>query len=171
MKFTDNQQGFTLIEVVIALGVLAFGILSIMLMQVAGIRGNSTANTITTESNWAADRIEQLINLDYPDPLDAGYANHLLSDRDGDGTDQDTNDDGIDDNGANFGLDDVGTLTPGACTPGAADHCAHEGLYDIFWNVAVDTPIVNTMTIKIIVIQNTGKTNKVEFKYVKADII
>jgi len=171
MKFTSNQQGFTLIEVVIALGVLAFGILSIMLMQVSGIRGNSNANTITTQSNWAADRIEQLLNLDYPDPLDAGYSTHLLSDRDGDGTDEDANDDGVDDDGGNFGLDEIGTIGSGTCTAGAADHCVHEGLYDIFWNIAVDKPIVNTMTIKVIVIQNQGKQNRVEFEYIKADII
>ncbi len=61
------QEGFTLIEVVIALGVLSIGILSVMVMQVMGIRGNSTANTITIESNWASDRIERLLTVNYDD--------------------------------------------------------------------------------------------------------
>jgi len=168
----NNQEGFTLIEVVIALAVLSFGILSIMLMQVSGIRGNSTANTITSQSNWAADRIEQLLNTDYPNPADANYASHPLSDPDGDGTDEDPDEDGVDNDGGNFGLDDVGALTAGAaCTPGISDHCAREGLYDIYWNVAVDQPLVNTMKIKVIVIQNQGRTNRVEFEYIKADLI
>ncbi len=65
MKNRKGQEGFTLIEVIIALGVLSIGVLSVMVMQVTGIRGNATANTITIESNWASDRIERLLALDY----------------------------------------------------------------------------------------------------------
>jgi len=163
MTNIQNQKGFTLIEVVIALGVLSFGILALMLMQLSGIRGNSVANTITSESNWAADRIEQSLRLDFFDGN--------LADTDGDGTNQDTNEDGIDDNAGNFGLDDIGTSTPAGCTAAPADFCTREGLYDIFWNVAIDYPVIHSKTLKIIVRQNQGKSNQVVFEYVKADII
>ncbi len=164
MKNVTNQAGFTLIEVVIALGVLSFGILALMLMQLSGIRGNSVANTITNESNWAADRIEQTLRFD--------YFHAELTDTDGDGSNQDTNEDGIDDTaGGNFGLDDIGVSTASGCTAAPADHCVREGQYDIFWNVAVDHPVRNAKTLKVIVKQNQGKSNQVVFEYVKADVI
>jgi Tfp pilus assembly protein PilV len=60
-----NINGFTLVEAVIALGVLSIGILAMFSMQTMGIRGNSSANRITTETTWGADRIEQLIASKY----------------------------------------------------------------------------------------------------------
>lgn len=163
MTTNNCQKGFTLIEVVIALGVLSIGILGVMALQVSGIKGNSTAGTVTSESNWAADRIEQLLGLDYLDPG--------LVDNDGDGTTQDGNEDGVDDDGGNFGLDDVGISNVGGCVAAPADQCIRQGIYDIFWNVAIDNPIVNSKKIKVIVIHSGGKSNKVEFEYVKTDVI
>lgn len=163
MSKSLQENGFTLIEVVIALGVLSFGILALMLMQLAAIKGNSTANTVTGESNLAADRIERILDLDY------FHAN--LADADNDGTNQDLDEDGIADNGNNFGLDDVGVSNAGGCVAAPADNCVREGQYDIFWNVAVNHPVPDSKMIKVIVIHNGGKENVVAFEYVKADII
>ncbi len=167
MKIWNSRKGFTLIEVVIALAVLSFGILSMILMQLSGIKGNSTANTITTESNWASDRIEQLLRVDFDDLVD------LDKNGDADGTAQDPDGNGIDEitaNGDNFGLDDVGVSIAGGCTAAPADDCFHNDLYDIFWNVAVDHPVPDAIKIKIIVVQNRGKSNRVEFEYMKTKI-
>ncbi len=73
MNYSNNQKGFTLIEVVIALGVLSIGILALMVMQFSGIKGNATANTITSAAVLAGDRIEQIFGMDY-DALDSGNA-------------------------------------------------------------------------------------------------
>ncbi len=73
MKIISNEKGFTLIEVVIALGVFAIGIISFLVMQMSGIKGNATANSITSASVFAGDRIEQILAMDYEDPdLDPG---------------------------------------------------------------------------------------------------
>jgi prepilin-type N-terminal cleavage/methylation domain-containing protein len=65
MKTLRSQSGFTLIETIISLGILAFGILTVFAMQTLGIKGNATANIITEESGWANHQIERLIGLDY----------------------------------------------------------------------------------------------------------
>lgn len=74
-KKTKNSEGFTLIEVMIALAVLSIGIVGMMIMQGTGVKGNATANTITTGATFASDRIEQIFAMDYDD----------LTDGDGDG--------------------------------------------------------------------------------------
>lgn len=163
MKTLNEDNGFTLIEVVIALGVLAFGILSLMLLQLSSIKGNSTANTVTGESTLAADRIETILELD--------YIHADLSDTDLDGTNRDNNEDGIDDSGNNFGLDDIGTSSAAGCTAAPADNCIRKGNFDVFWNVAVDQVVPDTKTIKIIVVPTQGRENKVEFVYIKPDVI
>lgn len=172
MKNSTTQQGFTLIEVVIALAVLSFGILTLMLMQLSSIKGNATSSTITAESNLAAERIERILDLD--------YFNANLTDTDSDGTNQDWNADGIDEVGSDdtFGLNDIGVSNATGCTAAgatpedSADHCMRSGDYDIFWNIAVNQPVPNSKKIRVIVVPNRGKaTNMVIFDYIKADII
>lgn len=161
---TKNQNGFTLVELLIALVIFAVGILGVATMQITSIQGNSKGRQISEASNVGADRIETFLSLDYTDPL--------LADGDGDGTGQDSDGDGIDDDdGAgstdddNFGLDHATTAT----ADGAADSDG-DGTDDIFWNIAVDHPLPNTKTIKFIV-DPSGTSRNVEMIYIKADII
>lgn len=59
----SNQKGFTLIEVMVALGVLVVGVLGALSMQLITIKGNSNAMAISRtvqESSAALDRIESL---------------------------------------------------------------------------------------------------------------
>lgn len=63
-----SQEGFTLIETLMAMAIFTVGILGLFGMQTAAIKENLTANTITTGSTWAADRVERLLALDYSDP-------------------------------------------------------------------------------------------------------
>ena len=44
MRQTGGQDGFTLIEVMIAVAVFAIGILSLSVMQTSAINGNASAN-------------------------------------------------------------------------------------------------------------------------------
>ena len=46
-KDRPNQEGFTLIEILIAVTIFAIGMLAVGSMQVSGIRGNATAQGIT----------------------------------------------------------------------------------------------------------------------------
>ena len=65
MKLFHNENGFTLIEAMIATMVLSVGILTLITMQITSIKGNARARGITTASTWVQDRIEQLIASDY----------------------------------------------------------------------------------------------------------
>jgi type IV pilus assembly protein PilV len=62
-----NHCGFTLLEVLVAMAVLAFGILAVGSMQVTSIRQNAHADQVTEASVLARDRLESLMALVYTD--------------------------------------------------------------------------------------------------------
>ncbi len=64
-----SQAGFNLIEVMVALGILAFGILAIASMQESSLLGTSRAYNLTDGTTVAMDRMESLIARAYTDPL------------------------------------------------------------------------------------------------------
>lgn len=197
MKHTTNiktlyNQGFTLVEVMVAIAVLTIGILSLYSMQVSATNGNTTANIMTQNSNSASEQNEIL--------LSDSYDHSQLEDVNGNGTNQDPNNDGIDDSGGNsinyiggivvggivvdnaggnFGLNDgllfdntAGLLI--GVNPALADHRATslDGLRTILWNVAVDTPVPHTKTIRVIVTsQDRGTIKAVPITYIKTDKI
>lgn len=59
------EQGFTLLEVIIAISILTFGLLAVASMQVSSIRGNALAGGVTEGTTWASDKLEKLISLPY----------------------------------------------------------------------------------------------------------
>ncbi|MHB8791509.1 MAG: type IV pilus modification PilV family protein [Desulfobulbaceae bacterium] len=138
MRAFSESGGFTLIEVIIALAVLTIGILSVNAMQIVSVRGNYTANRLTTAATWATDRAEILFNLDYDDPL-------LLDDGGG-------APDGL------AGLDDDDPTDP-ATTPDGSD-VSPDGEYTIYWNVAEDEPLDNLKRIRVIILRNDLGTSK-----------
>ena len=60
-----EDKGFTLIEVIIAISILTFGILAVGAMQGAALRGDSYAYSRTEASTWAQDQLEQLMSMPY----------------------------------------------------------------------------------------------------------
>jgi len=62
-----GQQGFTLLEVMIALVIFAVGVLGLAAMQIDFIQGNDTARELTEAANRASDKIEQLMSVGYTD--------------------------------------------------------------------------------------------------------
>ena len=68
----DNQRGFSLIEILIAITIFAIGILAVGKMQITAIKGNYFANDLTEATTLAQDRMEKLIGLSYTDPLLGG---------------------------------------------------------------------------------------------------
>lgn len=69
MLIIKNDKGFTLIEALIAMMVLAIGILAISTMQDVSIKGNTKAKLITQASVLGGNSYERLLNVDYDDPI------------------------------------------------------------------------------------------------------
>jgi type IV pilus assembly protein PilV len=68
IRAMQKDAGFTLIEVVIAISILAVGLLGVAAMQTSAIQVNSAAGQMTTRMNWAQDKIEELKALAFSDP-------------------------------------------------------------------------------------------------------
>jgi type IV pilus assembly protein PilV len=66
-----KHSGFTLIEVMIALVILATGLLALMTMQIVSIRANAFSSEMTYASMLAQGRLEQIRNMSY-DSIAAG---------------------------------------------------------------------------------------------------
>ncbi len=81
MPFFRQQpkcEGFTLIEVMIALVILAVGILALGTMQIVSIRTNAFSSEMTYSTMLAQQRMEILRNLAYNDTdLNSGHHDEL----------------------------------------------------------------------------------------------
>jgi len=60
-----GQQGFTLIEVLMAMAIFSIGILAVGAMQITSTNSNASARIHTEEYTWVVDQIERLTALDY----------------------------------------------------------------------------------------------------------
>jgi type IV pilus assembly protein PilV len=70
-----NKKGFSLIEVLVGLVLLAIGLLAIAGMQITSVRGNFFSGNMTQASILAQDRLEILRNLPFGD-ADLTVGNH-----------------------------------------------------------------------------------------------
>lgn len=60
-----TEQGFTLIEIMVAMVVLSVALFELGRMQLTALRTTSNANRVSQASSIAQDRIEQLMALAY----------------------------------------------------------------------------------------------------------
>ena len=148
----NNKNGFTLIEVMISIVILAIGVLAVAKMQISAMKGNSAASGFTEATSFAQNKMEELVNLAYDDSD--------LDDDNGDGTNQDSNNNGIDDDDdgntnpdkdgiANFGFDDISTPSD-VSLPNPITGATHIE-YTISWDVAIDKPAANAKHISVYV--------------------
>jgi prepilin-type N-terminal cleavage/methylation domain-containing protein len=120
-KATNN--GFTLIEVLVAMAILSIGILGVATLQVTSARGNLSAGVITQNVTVAQSHAENLMALSFENG-DLAAGPHTPP--------QDA--DGVDNNSNGF-IDEVGET----------------GAITMSYTVNEDTPVVNTKTITITV--------------------
>jgi type IV pilus assembly protein PilV len=60
-----SKEGFTLIEIMIALVVLSIGLIALAGLQISAMRGNTLSKRMTTAVSIANARIEQIKNMPY----------------------------------------------------------------------------------------------------------
>ena len=60
-----NDRGFSLLEVVVALGIFSIGILAIAGLQITATSGNAKARFKTEAATLAQDVVERLLAIDY----------------------------------------------------------------------------------------------------------
>jgi len=140
-NFEDNR-GFTLVELLVAVCIMAIAFAGLATMQIACINGNSIASNITTGMTLAQDKMEELNSLDFNDPelADNNVANDLnLQDA--------TDDSSLVGNNANS--DEEGNAG---------------GTYTRIWNIADNTPTTGMKTTVVIV---TWKSHKVTVSSIK----
>ncbi|MCX5885421.1 MAG: type IV pilus modification protein PilV [Proteobacteria bacterium] len=70
---TGKEKGFTLVEVLIAVMVLAIAFLSMYQMQAMAVRGNETANQVTIATMLAQDKMEEIRNTNYDDVTNLNF--------------------------------------------------------------------------------------------------
>jgi len=70
-RLPNGDKGFTLLEVIVAISILTFGLLAVASMQLTAIRGNYNASNITEATTVAQDRLELFLSQPY-DTLDEG---------------------------------------------------------------------------------------------------
>ena len=144
MGNSNKQNGFTLIEVVCAILVLAIGILGVAVLQNISIEGNSNAIRLTSAATWGGDSLETLMARPYT------HADLL-----------DDNNDGI------AGLD----FTDALGNPADGGPIIH-GNFTIFWNVADDHPVFGTKTIRVLVQRSdNGLLKTITLNFIKMEPI
>ncbi len=60
-----NEKGFTLVEVMVAVAILSFGILAVAAMQNAALLGTNKSNSVTEATTVAMDRMERLFAMPF----------------------------------------------------------------------------------------------------------
>ncbi len=76
-----NQKGFSLLEVLIGLVILAIGLLAVAGMQITSIRGNHFGGNLTQATVLAQNKLEELKHLPYYDPkLSSGQPSQQITD-------------------------------------------------------------------------------------------
>lgn len=150
-----KNDGYTLVEVLVALGILGFGLLAVATMQVTAIKANARASGMSQGVTLAQGKAEDLMNLSY----------NALIDTTGDGTDED---DGFGLNNTVDLLDECNDPVSDGFWPNPWDCTA---AYRLFWNIAVDKPAVDSKIIRVIVIwTERGKDKRISLDFVKTDL-
>jgi type IV pilus modification protein PilV len=137
MQLRDNAQGFSIVEVMIAVVVLVAGLLGVAAMQTKAMQYNMSAGRYTAGSALGEAWMEWLMNQPYDsvaaldaNPLDTQPTERQLPD----------SNESIIDNFQEWGL---GTFTQ-AQLPNAIDRGCNT-----IWRITANSPVENTATVEI----------------------
>lgn len=127
-----NQDGFSLLEVLIAVVVLTVGLLAIGLLQIGAMKANSNAN-------WRTNAV--------------GIAQSYMDDLRGRSLDDDLL---VDNGDQGSGLDDGMSVAGSVPLPDNADQSAGTVTvngqdYTVFWNITDDSPFDGAKTVRLFV--------------------
>jgi len=79
-NWSNNEKGVTIIEILMAMCILAVGILAVVAMQTASARGNSTSSMSTGGLIFAVNQLETLMDRSWTHAdLDSGNNPHSVS--------------------------------------------------------------------------------------------
>ena len=149
-----DSKGFTLVELLVAVCVMAIAFAGLATMQIACINGNSIASNVTTGMTLAQDKMEELNSLDYNDPE--------LNDNNSNNNNPIKNlQDAVDDSGmvGNNANSDDGHRETDIDAQGNTG-----GTYTRIWNIADNVPTTGMKTIAVIV---TWRGHKVTVSSIK----
>ena len=144
---TKKEEGFTLLEALIAITILAIGLMAVATMQTTAVKGNTHAIGLTEAITVAQTRVELMESLDY---------NHAVF---------------TDGAGATDGAGGLGEVPADGQDLGV--QIGNRGLqYDVYWNVARNWPLANTTTVRVIVVwTERGTQRRASLDFAKLDII
>ncbi len=141
------NQGFTLIEIMVALAIFAIGFLAVSKMQITAINTNANARSSTTVITIAKDRAEELMALPYDDADLLGSAapgaNHAPA------ADVDLIDNDED---------------------GQIDEAGETGHITISWTVIDDQPLPETKSVRVTAIRTARGQRSASFDFIKANM-
>jgi prepilin-type N-terminal cleavage/methylation domain-containing protein len=149
----SRPDGFTVIEVLIAIMIFSVALLALAQLQVVTIGGNSFADKMTAATVLAQDKIEELRALAYDDTQLTDTQDNFTLDTDSDGTD-----DYFD---WSLAVDHTNADGPG----GVANPIDQDGNsvvvggFNRVWNVAEDTPGTNMKMVSVRVTWTAGRTH------------
>ena len=72
----NNEKGFTLIEVLLALGILSFGLLAVAAMQNTALLGTGRSKSVTEATTVAMDRMERIFAIPFDTLEGLGVGDH-----------------------------------------------------------------------------------------------
>jgi len=143
-----NDNGFTLIEILIAMSIFLIGFLAVGSMQISAVNGNASARMRTDATVLATDVVEQLMKCPFnPTPGILGP------------------------------YDEASPLAAGFHPGPAATDWFADGAYDVQWEVVDDDPVTNAKTIEVVVrwqkesknLKMSLSNNQVLISFVKTD--
>ena len=75
--FSNNKDGFTLIEVLIAMAILAIGMMAVISMQLSAAKNNTKGDLITQATLLAKQKMEELKSVSSVSTLTDGSENDI----------------------------------------------------------------------------------------------
>ena len=153
MDSMKKNNGFSLLEVLIAMAILAIGLLAVAGMQIHTMEGNDFSQDMTEAMILAQDTAENLAML--------GFNSPSLADTDGGANwNAATNDFNIQSD-----LGNVDQLDPGS------PYNINEVQYNVGWYVQANTPIQNVTTVALVITWTDQIPRQIVYRMTIADPI